>query len=211
MAKTNLERAEGIHEELFVLMQQTNGMLTYEELSQQLGDFVCPNTIRAHLQSFPDFRVRKIRILPHLDEQAKEKRLIWAHTFYIFWESAKAVCPKKTLFLLMHLDEKWFYVIKTRCNQKVITSMGVNGKHAYAHHKSNVGKQMYIVMTGFSPTDNDFLKGGTAHMISAVLVGKALPAKKDSYKRVYMEDGTFHYPKIDISIRYFQLYAKEMM
>ena len=38
-------------------------------------------------------------------------------------------------------------------------------------------------------------KGGEAVKISLVRAGRMEPAQKDSYRRVYKQDGTFHYPK----------------
>ena len=55
---------------------------------------------------------------------------------------------------------------------------------------------MYVVVTGYILKDgNDIRKGGTVVPIAMIRVGKMIKAKKDSYKRVYREDGTYHYPK----------------
>ena len=102
----------------------------------------------------------------------------WAMAFWIFWKSAKCVDPEKTVFVLCHMDEKWFYAVRTRCNQKVVLSENVEGKDFNAQHKSHIGKEMYIVMTGFVPVDNDITKGGNAYTISLVRVGRKVKAKK---------------------------------
>ena len=44
--------------------------------------------------------------------------------------------------------------------------------------------------------NNDIAASGKAIPIARVRVGKKVKAKKDTYKRVYREDGTFYYPKI---------------
>ena len=36
-------------------------------------------------------------------------------------------------------------------------------------------------------------------MVSLVRVGKMVKATKDSYKRVYKDDGSYHYPKIPVN------------
>ena len=36
-------------------------------------------------------------------------------------------------------------------------------------------------------------------MVSLVRVGKMVKATKDSYKRVYKDDGSYHYPKIAVN------------
>ena len=55
---------------------------------------------------------------------------------------------------------------------------------------------MYAVFTAFALNENDITKGGTPIMVDCVRIGKELPAKKDTYKRVYKENGTYHYPKL---------------
>lgn len=55
---------------------------------------------------------------------------------------------------------------------------------------------MYIVVTAFALRNNDITAGGTAVPISCVRVGKLVKAKKNSYKRVYKDNGSHHYPKI---------------
>jgi len=55
---------------------------------------------------------------------------------------------------------------------------------------------MYVVVTAFVPTDNDFTKGGTVVPVACVRVGKMVKAKRDSFKRVYALDGTWKNPPI---------------
>ena len=47
---------------------------------------------------------------------------------------------------------------------------------------------------------NDIRRGGKAIPISLVRVGKMVKAKKDSYKRVYKENGSYHYPKLQANL-----------
>ena len=90
--------------------------------------------------------IRKDRILPHLDAAAKSRRVMWACEFWLFWKSAKAVRSTQVKFVLMHMDEKWFYAVKTRSNTKVLTSIGLDPSDYYAQHKSHIGKEMYIFL-----------------------------------------------------------------
>ena len=55
---------------------------------------------------------------------------------------------------------------------------------------------MYISTTAYLPHDNDMTKGDTAFNVTLQRVGRMLPAKRDSFKRVYKEDDTFSYPYI---------------
>ena len=93
------------------------------------------------------------------------------------------------------MDEKWFYTVVTRTNCKVLTSIGLDPVDYYAHHKNYIGKEMYIVVTAFVLNDNDICKGGKAIPIACVRVGRMKKAARDSYKRVYKEDGSYTYPK----------------
>ena len=55
---------------------------------------------------------------------------------------------------------------------------------------------MYIVLTAFFPKNNDITQGGITKMVSLVCVERMVKATKDSYKRVYKDDGSYYYPKI---------------
>ena len=56
---------------------------------------------------------------------------------------------------------------------------------------------MFIVVNGFVPTDNDLLgNGGRSIKLSCVPVGDYEQAKRDSYRRVYDDEGRFTYPQI---------------
>ena len=56
---------------------------------------------------------------------------------------------------------------------------------------------MYICVTAFVLTNNNDIRlGGTAVPVSMIRVGKMVCAPKDSYKRVYKPNGSFHYPTI---------------
>ena len=94
------------------------------------------------------------------------------------------------------MDEKWVFTIKTRAFCKVVPGWGVNGNDSHVQHKSHVGKEMYIVVTAFVLKSNDVTKGGRAIPVSCIRVGKMVKAARDSYRRQYKGDGTFHYPKI---------------
>ena len=212
IAERDLKRSEHLWDELKEILLKTKGKVSYATLSNHMKNIVCPNTIRNWLTKQDGFRIRKDRILPSLDRQAKQKRLKWSHDFWLFWYYVKFVKKEKAAFVLTHMDEKWFYAIRTRSNCKVLTSIGLEPSDYRAHHKSHIGKEMYVVVTAYILNDNDITKGGTAVPVSCVRVGKYTEATKNSYKRVYREDGSYHYPKIDANIlrktgqEYFQTY-----
>ena len=140
--------------------------------------------------------MRKDRILPALDAQAKQRRIKWAHTFFAFYKSVRAIDPAKCIVVLVHMDEKWFYAVVARTNCKVLTSIGLDPVDYFCHHKNHIQKEMYIVVTAFVLNGNDISRGGKAIPVACVRVGRMVKAKKDTYKRVYRENNTYHYPKI---------------
>ena len=200
LAGMDLERARGLEDELKELMQKTKGKISYLTISRQLGEIVCADVIRRHIMRQPSFRLRKDRLLPHLDAAARGRRVTWGHAFWIFWKSARCVSTENVLIVLVHMDEKWFFTVKSRSNIKVIPGWGVDGADSHVQHKSHVGKEMYIVVTAFVLNKNDITKGGRAVPISCIRVGKMVKAARDSYRRVYKGDGTFHYPKISVNL-----------
>ena len=108
----------------------------------------------------------------------------------------KACPPSRVKFVMVHMDEKWFYGLVSRYFCKSLTSIGLMPQNSYVHHKNHIDKYMYVVVTACVLNDNDFEKGGKAERVSCIRVGKYVEAKKDTYKRVYRENGTYHYPKI---------------
>ena len=201
LADRDMNCAMFLWDELKQLLLHTKGKISYRTMSTQLGSIVSPNTISKWLKQQEGFRIRKDRILPSLDFQAKTRQIIWAHSFWLFWYSARLVSMKKAVFVLVHMDEKWFYAIRTRSNCKVLTSIGLEQSDYRAHHKNHIGKEMYIVVTAYVLRDrNDITKGGTAVPVSLVRVGRMVEATKNTYKREYKDDGSYHYPKIPENI-----------
>ena len=78
--------------------------------------------------------------------------------FWIFWKSAK--CLKDTSVLLAQMDEKCFFAIVTRGNNKSISSLGVEPIAQKTHHKSHIHKVTGITVTGFISLEKDLEKGG---------------------------------------------------
>ena len=194
-AIVNQQRAAFLWDELKDFLLKTKGKVAFSTMKNHL-QIASESTIRNYLIQQDGWDIRKDRILPHLDAAAKERRLLWACQFFLFWKSARAVSATNVIFVLVHMDEKWFYAVKTRSNCKVLTSIGLQPNDYYAQHKNHIGKEMYIVVTAFVLNENDITRGGKAIPIACVRVGRKVKATKDSYKRVYRDDGSFHYPNI---------------
>ena len=149
LARRDFERSAFLWDELKQLLLKTKGKISYKTMSNQLGDIVCPNAIAKWLKQQQEFYIRKDRILPSLYAQAKARRVAWAHSFWVFWMSAKCVRSQKAIFVLVHMDKKWFYAVRARSNCKVLTSIGLEPANYYVHHKNHVGKEMYVVITAY--------------------------------------------------------------
>jgi len=196
MAQRDLVRSRSLWGELCDILLKSKGKVSYEKLANHLSNIVDKTTIMRHLKDQEGFTTRKDRILPSLDKAAQERRVKWAETFWMFWKCVKCCPSSKVKFVLVHMDEKWFYAIVTRANCKVLTSIGLEPTDYYAHHKNHVGKELYIVVTAYVLNNNDITGGGKAIPISCIRVGEMLPAQKNTYKRVYKNDGSYHYPPI---------------
>jgi len=200
-AQKLLQRGPHLVNEVYDVLSKTNGCITWRQLTTQVsgGDGqVRPfseKTLREFVMGLPDSSYTSTRIFPLLDKQSTERRYNWAKAFWIFWNTATSL-RQEVQFVLVHMDEKWFYAIVTRRNNKYIPFMGIEPVNHSCHHKSHIYKVMGICSTGFAPIDNDMTKGGRTEKVSLVRVGKMLPAAKDTFKRVYRPDGSFHYPKI---------------
>ena len=196
IAAQYLDRSRFLWEDLKKVLLDSKGKVSYRELENQLGGIINHQSIANFLKTQEGFRLRKDRILPHLDPAAKLRRVNWAKKWWCFWKSVASIPTDDAIVVNVHMDEKWFYAVRSRSNCKELTSIGLEGNNYYVQHKSHVGKEMYIVVTAFVPNDNDMTKGGKAIPIACIRCGKLVTAAKTTYKRVYNEDGKFSYPRI---------------
>ena len=143
-ATIDLQRSAFLFDELKDFLLKTKGKVSFSTIQNHL-QIASTSAIRKFLIQQDGWATRKDRILPHLDSAAKLRRLVWACQFWLFWKSVRAVPTTKVRFVLLHMDEKWFYAVKTRSNCKVLTSIGLEPNDHYAQHKNHIGKEMYIV------------------------------------------------------------------
>ena len=148
-----------------------------------------------YIKSLGEFSYVTNRIFPHLDAQAKARRVEWTKSFWLFWLSAKAT-KTRIQMVLVHMDEKWFYASVRRTKNKQILSIGCELRHNTTHHLSHMHKVLIIAATGYIVKDNDIEAGGNAIRLCFDRAGRMIQAKKDSYKRVYYDDGSYSYPRI---------------
>ena len=79
---------------------------------------------------------------------------------------------------------------------KVAPAFGCHPVHQRINHKNSVDKILAICAVGIAPFDNDLQNGGEAHKIEITRCGGMVEAQKDSFERVYRDDGSYHYPKL---------------
>ena len=146
-------------------------------MANTMGNFISVKPIRKYLKAQDGFHMRKDRILPALDRQAKERRVVWGHTFWVFWKIICAISRQQYFIVIVHMDEKWFYVMVTRSNFKVLIYIDLDSVDYYAHHKSYLEKEMYIVVTAYVLNNNDIRRGEKVIPIACMRVGRMEKAK----------------------------------
>jgi hypothetical protein len=154
---------------------------------------VSASTIRRFIVSTPGFSYKTTRILPFLNAGTKQKRDDWSMQFWVFWLSAKAF--QGVQVVLVQMDEKWCYEIVVRKNNKSVPFFGVEPVVHGVQHKSHIGKVLVIASTAFVPSNNNIEEGGEAFRVGLQRAGRMVAAERDTYKRVYADDGSYTYPK----------------
>ena len=99
------------------------------------------------------------------------------------------------------MDEKRFYSTVVRKFNKYVPVLGMEKPTFLRVNKKNhLYKEMYICSTAYIPNDNNISTGGLSYTLSCERVGHFVPAKKNTYRRVYAGDGTYSYPRIEENI-----------
>ncbi|KAL7498080.1 hypothetical protein ACHAWT_009842 [Skeletonema menzelii] len=198
--KTLLENLEA---EVKRVMQHTNGSISWRRLAEQIAGGernaqpIGPDALSSWVMGKDGFRYIETQTLPQCTtERTKKIRMKWAISFHMFWEGAKMVAQKVQV-LYTNIDEKWFYSLVIRRYNKVVPEFEVHPVFHRIHHKDNMDKLLAICAIGFAPTNNDIRSGGRGYKILITRCGGMVEATKDSYKRVYNDDGTYSYPRIE--------------
>ena len=198
--KTMLENIEG---EVKRVLRHTNGSISWERLAVQIAGGeknvqpIGADALSRWVMGTDGFRYMETQTLPQCaSERTKQIRMKWTIEFHLFWEGAKMVAQKVQV-LYTNIDEKWFYSLVIRRHGKVVPELGVSPYHHRIHHKNSVDKLLVICAVGYAPIDNDPRSGGLGYKIQMSRAGGKVKAKKNTYKRVYRPDGTFHYPQIE--------------
>jgi hypothetical protein len=142
----------------------------------------------------PESTYQSTQMHPKLDTQHRRRRYYWAKRFWIFWGTAKLF--NSCQVILAHTDEKCFFAIIIHRHNKCIPFFGVYPVNHAIRHKSHIDKMMVIASTAFEPKKNDVEREGLAHKVSFSRVGQWTKATKDPFRRVYRDDGSYHYPKL---------------
>ena len=205
-AKERHIRAPHIWDDIKEELKKSDGCVSWRDLALSIGDWCCANTISSYVTKIEDFSYVSSRLVPYISEATRIRRKLWAHAFLVFWEYAKRLNLR---VLLCHMDEKWFYACVCRRNGKSILSIGVSPKTYKVQHKNSIEKIMCVAVSGFVFHNSDITTGGQPVKISFSRCGKMMPAKRNSYKRVYRADGTWKNDGIQLR-RKGELYWKAM-
>jgi hypothetical protein len=183
-------------------LQKSRGSIAWHQLAAEVAggnvSIASADTLRRFVMSLPNSTYRTTRMHPKLDQSCKFRRYQWTIGFWIFWESAKHF--NSVAVLLVHMDEKWFYAIVVRTNNKFVPALGcVPTEHAI-HHQSHIYTVMVIASTAFLPHNNDIESGGIGFKISFERVGQMIPASRTTYRRQYKPEGGWHHPPLEENI-----------
>lgn len=88
-----LQQGPFLVEELHKALQSTAGSVSWTTVATLVSgsgnlEMIGETAIREFVMSLPDSSYKATRILPKLDKANKQRRLWWAHQFWIFWQSA---------------------------------------------------------------------------------------------------------------------------
>ncbi|KAL7577336.1 hypothetical protein ACA910_002073 [Epithemia clementina (nom. ined.)] len=184
--------------ELTKALSSTRGSVSWRTVATLIAgsgnlEMISATTIRNFVMSLPESTYTSTKRLPKLDRSNKQRRLWWAQQFWIFFESSKQF--NNLQIVLVPMDKKWFWSIVVRRNLKCVPVLGIEPVQHGIQHKSHIEKTMGIASTAFVPTNNNMEFGGSAHLVSLTRVGQMMKATRDTYKHVYSDNGTYHYPK----------------
>ena len=194
-----LSRGTFLLPEIQQRLRETGGAVSWDTIATLVAgpgnpEPISSETIRRFCMSLPESSYKSTRILPYLTQSHKDKRYWWSIQFWIFWESAKRF--NNVQVVVVHMDEKWFWSIVVRRFKKSIPMLGVEPVIHSVQHKNHLDKTMGICAVAIVPHDNDLRKGGDGYMVSLVRAGRKVKASRDTYRRVYRDDGSYHYPAI---------------
>ena len=195
------QRGQHLADDVTVLLRKTRGSISWRRLATELSggpgqiQIVSPKATMKYIMGLQGSKYVATTIRPLLNKCSRQRRFKWPISFWLFWNNAKLLAQKVQV-LLVHMDEKWALGIVGRRNNKSVPALGVEPLNTTVHHKSHIPKVMVIATTGFLPHDNNMASGGVAIKVSLTRVGRMKKADKDSYRRVYKDDGSFHYPNL---------------
>jgi len=150
-AREHDRRQPGILESILTVLEG-DPTRSFDQVSADIGGWCSGDTIRRFFDSLSYSKVLE-RVLPLLNKIQRKKAVKFARRFRNNWGRGKGK------FLLVHLDEKWFYGMLLR-HAKVCKVLGLKAPHLYAQHKSHITKVLMMAVVGIAFEDS-LENGGT--------------------------------------------------
>ena len=100
----------------------------------------CTEAVQNFLTEQEGLCTRKDKILPLLQPDAMKRCFTWGKKFWSLCKSVCVITAEKVIFVLVHMDQKWFNMVVTRENYKMLISIGLKAKNYYTHHQNYTGK-----------------------------------------------------------------------
>ena len=159
----------------------------FDHVAADIGGWCCGDTIRRFFESLSYSSVLE-RVLPLVKGKQRKDAVDFARRFRNNWGRGKGK------YLLVHLDEKWFYGLLLR-HAKVCEALGLEKTHLYAQHKNHITKVLMLAVVGIAFEDS--LENGGIGVRLGIYRAEAakIAGKRQNEARVDPESGKVSYPK----------------
>lgn len=144
-AREHDARQPGILEAILSVLE-ADPTRSFEQVASDVGDWCSGSTIRRFFASLSYSSVLE-RVLPLMTALHRRKGVEFARHFRNNWGRGKGK------YLLIHLDEKWFYGMLLR-HAKVCEALGLVKTHLYARHGNYLNKVLMLAVVGVAFTDS---------------------------------------------------------
>jgi hypothetical protein len=178
-----------IKHRLIKTLWERNGDISWQALSDSIGNWACANTVKKWMMSQEGFSYTKQKFIPALNEATVLKRLKFYRDETFFWEKVKSL---NLGIIEIHQDEKNF--LGSVLHKNIKQTKEIRVKRQKIHHKCYQNKVMFSCFVGAASIggyDNGII-GLPVHIDRCCV--EQVWEKKSTYKRVY-NGSKFTYPQ----------------
>lgn len=187
ISREHVRRQPGILEAILLVLER-DPTRSFDQVSADIGGWCSGDTIRRFFESMQYSTVLE-RVLPLMNGRQRREAVAFARRFRNNWGRGKGK------YLLVHLDEKWFYGMLLR-HAKVCEALGLEKTHLYAQHKSHITKVLMLAVVGIAFEDS-LENGGIGVRLGIHRAEAAKVAQKcQNETHIDPETGKVTYPSV---------------